>query len=258
MSLWYKMSTSLQVVKEIKNWWLFFLEYLGWSKGSYLIYQLRNGIQIKIKGNTPERAMITEIWVNKVNTQEIRIEEKDIIIDVGGGVGIFSLFASYYAKNGVIYSLEPEPESFKLLVENVKRNKRRNIIPIKKAVSNQKGEREFYVNREGEHSFYSQGREIKVPCITLKTLFTQYNLSKINLLKLDCEGAEYEILFECPTEVLEKIEKITMECHNFDETKNENMVKRFLEKNGFKVKIKHIGKGHYLYAKREEEDRIFA
>lgn len=57
-------------------------------------------------------------------------------------------------------------------------------------------------------------------------------------MKLDCEGAEYEILFGCSDENLKKILKISMECHNIDTNRNADQLKKFLEKQGFKVTIK--------------------
>jgi hypothetical protein len=67
------------------------------------------------------------------------------------------------------------------LVENIARNKRKNIKPINKAMSNQYGEREFYVNISGAHSFYSQGKRIKGQLITLKKLWSATILMKTKM-----------------------------------------------------------------------------
>ena len=60
-------------------------------------------------------------------------------------------------------------------------------------------------------------------------------------MKIDCEGAEYEILFSLSKKELEKIKKISMEFHNYGEYTGEDLAK-FLHKNGFKIKLINDGK----------------
>ena len=69
---------------------------------------------------------------------------------------------------------------------------------------------------------------------------------------MDCEGAEYPILFNASSDILKRIQKISMECHNVDEKNNVDNLRSFLEKNGFSVKIKFGEKPNYsmLYAMR--------
>ena len=64
---------------------------------------------------------------------------------------------------------------------------------------------------------------------------------QIDFLKIDCEGAEYEILFSLSKKELHKIKKISMEAHNYGKYTGEDLA-RFLQKNNFKVKLIHDGK----------------
>ncbi len=251
----HKIRTGFKALRIIENWFTFALDYFGLIDRPYVIFKLRTGIQYKARARTRERHMITDIWIHQVYTKEFDIEKNDIVVDIGANIGVFSVFASYFAKNGTVYAFEPEPESFELLRENAESNNMSNIRLINKAVSARSGKRDFYVGRPGSggHTFCRiKGRKITVQTISLEDFFKRYELPKLDFLKMDCEGAEYEILFNCPRTTLAKIKKISMEYHDIDRDKNGNSLKKFLENNGFTVKKtgrtgEKIG---YLYAKR--------
>jgi len=75
-----------------------------------------------------------------------------------------------------------------------------------------------------------------VLCKTLKSMVRENKLLKIDLLKLDCEGEEYEILLKLPSTLLSKIVNIVVEIHTFGSNRPEKIC-HFLKKNGFKVFI---------------------
>ena len=53
----------------------------------------------------------------------------------------------------------------------------------------------------------------KINAITLQDIFEKHRLEKIDFLKMDCEGAEYEIIMNAPSSILNKIQKISTEIH---------------------------------------------
>jgi len=105
-----------------------------------------------------------------------------------------------------------------------------------------------------------------VETIALKDFFDGNGISKVDFLKIDCEGAEYEILYNCPQDVLRKIGKISMEYHNLNRMLEKRGLKAsapkeyngeelglFLEKSGFNVTIRPRNKKRgMIYAKRKE------
>ena len=62
-------------------------------------------------------------------------------------------------------------------------------------------------------------------------------------MKIDCEGAEYEILYNTPKEYLDKINSITMEYHENGDIQE---LRRFLKKANFNVSVDKIAE--LLYA----------
>jgi len=77
--------------------------------------------------------------------------------------------------------------------------------------------------------------KVSIPVRTLAGFLDSHHMNKINLLKMDCEGAEYEILMALPESYFAKIEKIAMETHITQAYKTEDMAEFLLSK-GYQVK----------------------
>jgi len=95
-----------------------------------------------------------------------------------------------------------------------------------------------------------------VPALPLEAVLAAHNLGKVDLLKLDCEGAEYEILIGGSFSVLAKIDRIIMEYHDLDASHNHHRLISFLQDGGYHVShhknLVHDNLG-YLYAFRGSE-----
>jgi hypothetical protein len=98
----------------------------------------------------------------------------------------------------------------------------------------------FLNDDQSAHSIFSKSSEsISVESTSLQKIFEENKISSCKLLKLDCEGAEYEIIDSLPSEYLNKIQNIVMEYHSAD-TKPE-LVKNLIQKiknAGFKIKTR--------------------
>jgi len=93
-------------------------------------------------------------------------------------------------------------------------------------------------------------QSIDVQCLTLAEVFKENNINNCDLLKLDCEGAEYDILFNTPKEILIKIDQMAIEVHSGkNEKENLYSLKEFLLKFNFKL-FQFEDKPHMLWAYR--------
>ncbi len=171
------------------------------------------------------------------------INPKDIVIDIGAHIGSFTLLASKKANKGKVLSYEPSQESFKLLKENVKINNGNNIILHNEAVGKNSGEGYLFQHKNNaENSLYKKSNnKKKIHLTTLAEIFRKYQLNKCDVLKLDCEGAEYDILFSSGNQ-LSKVKKIILEYHEptyfgIDNKYSVNSLMEFLKKKGFKVNV---------------------
>lgn len=132
-----------------------------------------------------------------------------VVMDIGACFGAASVF---FADAGAeqVYAFEPEPDNYNLLIENVGSRK---IMCYNAAISDKNGEISFYVNEEGinkgSHTMRpTRGRkEIKVQSISFDK---QLKLHKPEVLKIDCEGAEYTFLTK---PLPDFVKQVTIELH---------------------------------------------
>ncbi|MEI8364144.1 MAG: FkbM family methyltransferase [archaeon] len=128
------------------------------------------------------------------------IKEGDIVIDIGGYHGLYSIAISRaVGPSGKIYVFEPNPDSFRILKENIQENNIKNIISINKAVYNKSGPFRFFKKKAGSRivarSFKTNTKDslITVQAITLSEFIRTNHINKIDFIKMDAEGSEVEI-----------------------------------------------------------------
>ncbi len=245
----------IEIIKVVENWPLFLMDYFKLIGGGLLTYKLRNGIKFKTRAKTTDFSLIYDICIRKSYLPKgISIKETDTVVDIGANIGVFSILASKYTKNNV-FAFEPVLENFKLLESNIRLNKAKNIIPIRMAIADKEGEKSLFIssNNPGGHSFHFKdecSKKIVVKTVPLKIFFEQYNFDRIDFLKMDCEGAEYEILYTSPKYILKKIRTIVMEYHEIDNCRNYNSLRMFFENNGFEIWKDPDPNTHILLAKQ--------
>lgn len=184
------------------------------------------------------------------------------VIDIGAGIGDFSIFAAYENPNTEVYAFEPFFESYQLLLENIEINNIENVMPSQLAVwgieghlllDDSAGEPLQVMSKQEDYQRNEHG-SVRVKSITLSQVLQSYNLETIDLIKLDCEGAEYEILMSTPIEIFTRIERIIMEYHDIDENYHHRRLASFLLSVGYEVfcydNFVHEDIG-YLYAQRK-------
>lgn len=238
------------IIFKIKNWPSFLLNYTG-LKTRPSTYILRNGTKIKTKDSI-SAGTIAVVFIKK---DYGNINDNSVVIDIGANIGVYSIFAAQ-SKNTIVYAYEPMFDNFNLLRENIKFNKlEKNIFPFNLAIGARKEKRRLYLGDSPFHSFYpinespfnslhrdylkkKNQKYIEVNCIPLKDIFEENKIDQCDILKLDSEGAEFEILYNLPDEYLKKIKKIRLEYHNHlvNKKNNGSYLMRFLEQKGFKVK----------------------
>ncbi len=215
---------------------------------------LRNNFTIYVNGiiGKADLSMFSEIFYKKYyNPKGFEIREHDIVFDIGANSGFFTFYASQQATYGKIYSFEPLPSLVEKIERTLMLNNIRNVHVENMAVGKFSTENvSFYVSKEhnGCHSLYEREGEVEkisVTTITLQTYCANNNISKIDFLKLDCEGAEYDILTTESIEFIKKIVyKISMEYHDNINNHTHKEIVELLSTHGFTTTVKD----GYLYA----------
>jgi FkbM family methyltransferase len=198
--------------------------------------------------------ILNEIFYQKVyNNDFVCVAENDIVFDIGFNYGFFTLDALTYKPKKII-GFEPNPNLVKLF-------NRLHIDSVElhqSAVSNKAGSTIFYENNfSGKSSIHSDVNadtkldSYNVNICSFNDMAEQYDV--IDYLKVDCEGAEYEIFESIPNEFLtNRIRKIALEFHhNINDIKVVNLISK-IKQCGFETKIdyKDGDSTGMLYARR--------
>lgn len=244
--------TLYKNVKFVKNWHEVVFARFRLTNKPLRKIKFRNGLTFTIPTN--EVGITREIILDKdYNPKGFEFSKDDVVVDIGGHVGIFSIYASKQVKK--VYTFEPFIDNFNMLVENINQNKIKNIIAINEAMADKAGEQTLHLSKvgTGSHSLLNEldegGREVKIKVISANGFFDK--LDKVDFLKIDCEGSEYKILPNISDKNFSKIKKISMEVHNIDDKHNVDFIKGLLISKGFSVRAIPKGdKWNYLYALR--------
>lgn len=205
------------------------------------------GKEIKIKNKKitlenlkgPLYPIFWEIEVNGEYENEYgcTVQPDDVVLDIGANYGFFTIYSLNKGARKV-YSVEPFPDAYNHL-KGLSQNFNQ-IFPINKAVSTEVGTTSFMVHSETSavNCLRTHGnindinyQEIEVETIDINTLI-QNLPEKINFMKVDCEGAEYELFQTITNTNLKRIERMVIETHNSD---LDTLVYNRLSDNNFQV-----------------------
>lgn len=125
-------------------------------------------------------------------------------IDIGANAGIYSVLAAQHLNEaGRILSIEAGTEMYQRLCFNCDHNYKKlglrcDITPVNIALSDKAEKLQLFINRKnmGSSSIVrsNDGKAESVDCLPLIDVFTQHSISKVDILKIDIEGAEYKVL----------------------------------------------------------------
>jgi len=254
-----KLKTTLGIIRLIKNFPLYFAEYFGIINQKYLQYTLNNNIRITVRSKTHDSGIIAGVMIhNEYTPKGFEIATGDIVVDVGAHIGVFSIFASTKKGAGKVYAIEPAPDNYALLEQNITNNNIKNIYPFNLAISAKNGKQDFFLYDDTVgHSLYvrkgMKSNKISVKTSSFENFMKQNKIKHIDFLKIDCEGAEYPLLFNLPKTILEKIKKLSIEYHYVDNENNIFVLKEFLQKRGFEfTTLFYTPTSGILYAKQKE------
>lgn len=173
------------------------------------------------------------------------IKKGGLAVDIGANFGLFSRYCLSRGA-GRVLAVEANSTAFTYLQQNIKQEEGR---VLHKAIHSYDGEIEFHESENTlvsgvyeDRNDISQHGKIKtknIECLKLDTLLKDEK--EIDLLKIDVEGAEYEILEACSDETLSRCSKIYLEFHDGIEKKDrlENIKQRFSDL-GFEL-INYVG-----------------
>jgi FkbM family methyltransferase len=159
----------------------------------------RNGTHFSIRDALSAAHTFREIFLNG-DYDVPYLSNARTIVDVGANIGLFSYFASLKSPNAAIHALEADPATFAVLEKNLAGVQNGHFFPVNLAASSEPGMIDFYSSTvSGWSSRYpvlgaQEGHHIKIPSVRLSDYLREKEVSVVDVLKVDVEGAEYDIL----------------------------------------------------------------
>ncbi len=158
-----------------------------------------------------------------------------VVVDVGANAGFFAIQLLSKVERARVFAYEPMPANVNALRQTIQQNPRLQesiqLFPV--AVTGQpldsldlfaEAEEKSQVVASAFAGFNPNNtQKITVPCVTLTDILLQNNLNAVDLLKVDCEGSEYDILYQTAPELIRRIRRIVVEVHDLDGEQNNLM-----------------------------------
>lgn len=196
-----------------------YLQALDRKGAGTVLLRTRDGLDITIRQNIWDARIIREIFFGRPYDRHLTLPPRPVVVDIGGYIGDFSIYAAKYLNAARVVVYEPTAENFEILRRNVEVNGLADrITSVNKAVG-VAGEIVLNVQVEEDQEihvsayWYMEAEQRKVPSVTLSDLIEEHRLDMIDLLKVDCEGGEFDIFPAMPAHLFDRIRNIVFEYH---------------------------------------------
>ncbi len=205
---------AIRCFRLVRNPVQFLWHYVTKTSPPGRVVRFRDGLTIHLPGDDDD---IVTIFLVFMRHDYGAIPKGGTVVDIGANIGVFSLFAARHGASRVI-ACEPGADTCEMLRKNIRSNGLEDRITIvSEAVAAVPGETVRFPVIANTNSKIaedgSQGPTVAVRTTSLNELVDRFQLSKIDLLKIDCEGAEYPILLETPDLNLKPVRALRMEYH---------------------------------------------
>jgi len=199
---------------------------------------LKNKLTVDSKSDADE-SVLAEIFSDRDYhvLEPTIVAAKTAVIDIGAHKGFFVLYARVLNPTVAIYAYEPEEGNFAELKKHLLMNRVENVVVKNVAVAEKEGTVTLNISADSHnHSLVPiegivDGK--KVNATTLEKILDK--MERCDVVKMDCEGAEFQILETAPKSVFEKVAVFFLEYHEFSEEMRAARLKVLLEKKGYKV-----------------------
>ena len=216
----------------------------------------QNDLTLDYAANADSLAVLREVFYQRAYADYFPFYRDATVLDVGAHKGFFALFAAQHVGLASrIVCLEPVPATFHVLQQNLAANNVQRVTAVNAGLAAEAGTATLYGDQSWNASLLHPppdvrpnsstdpaGRGQAVQVLTLAGLLEDHGLAQVDFLKLDCEGAEYPVLFGADVHTLARIRTISLEFHDTGEARWTGLsLVRFLHKRGFHIAHFHHG-----------------
>jgi FkbM family methyltransferase len=158
-----------------------------------------------------------EVFIDKCYDKPKLTSKEPTIIDVGANAGLFTIRMKQLYPSSKIYCFEPFASNFEELSKNIERSNFRDVKLFPYGVGGITRKEKLYIHKTniGGHSIIQAKTQndqyVEIDLVSLKDIIRDLKITKCDLLKMDCEGAEGEIIKSIDRNIASLIEKMIFE-----------------------------------------------
>jgi FkbM family methyltransferase len=194
--------------------------------------RFRDGRELQLSHHHLDVVVLFQVFCERVYPTD----RDTVVVDIGANIGLFSCYAAFSGANKV-YAFEPNGEAYRYMLENIRRSNLQDVIvPFNYAVTSKSDEvvtipkAASPQNRIAYGNANADGYE-SVRTISLDDVVRKERIPGIHLLKMDCEGSEYDIMAGISDATFSSIDRIIVEYHEGKVGK----IKEDLNQRGFRL-----------------------
>ncbi|MCF8278683.1 MAG: FkbM family methyltransferase [Flavobacteriales bacterium] len=239
----------LGMMRNVKNFPSYLFHKWGIAKQEPFVLQAKNDVSVEVPSrmmHTAKEVFFTDDYrFDQLKETILGLTATPTIVDVGANVGYLSAFSFTRFPKAKVISVEPIPNNLNLLRRNKQMNSQFDWTIFEGVLSDTDGELEIQFDNTDSFSTSASmygldagNDKLNVRSLSLDSLMKERQLAQIHILKLDCEGAEYDILYCLNDKQLNSIRFITMETHHIDnERRNRDVLVSWLSGKGWNTDV---------------------
>jgi FkbM family methyltransferase len=251
-----KIERYKNLIRYVENWPAYLLFKMLGRQESFR-FQLRNTFSVTVKRRmlpSFKESFFDSIYLRAL-PDSLLTRRQPLIVDIGANAGFFALNMFYHFPGARVLAFEPVPYNFDILKRYQAHYPDFDLQVFQEAVSGEDTTLVLNLSKLDGYTtmasvFESESRSfcLEVPAVSLQTMMNTRQIDQIDLLKLDCEGAEYDILYKAPDEVLQKISSMSIEAHQgSNDLESLSALQAYLQSKGFVTQALEEGKYSYLW-----------
>jgi FkbM family methyltransferase len=181
-------------------------------------------VTIHVRGGTMDLELARQILCEDSEYRLPTPIDPRVIVDVGANIGLTSLYFAVMYPEARLFCFEPLPENVELLRMNLQPIAHRVTI-VPRGLGEKRGSFKYHPSNDpanfGGGTFHEVGcdrrRTIRLPVTTLADAADEFGIHRIDLMKLDAEGAELATLRGTPPPLIENCQAVIGELHGVDD-----------------------------------------
>lgn len=220
------------MIRAYRNWICALRNRLGRrTRPGDVVYELRAGVRFNMESGRHDVRVLNEIWLDRIYERigDFRVCDGWTVVDLGAHKGAFTVRAALAGPRTIVHAVEPAPANLSCLRTNLQLNRIANVHVHDVAVGRARGRAvlAFETADSGRGSLVAargHSQHMVVDTVTLEELLVDVD-GPVDLLKIDVEGAEYDVLRSMPEQALSSVRRVVLEYHAVEDRTAEQVLR---------------------------------